>query len=68
MTLGDLYSRMCNQQTIMLYGENSIFIDRVTIGTIPTELLNRQVNWILVDPQRNLEIYLDSKLGKERAK
>lgn len=68
MTLGDLYLTMRNSQTILLYGKDSIFIDRVTIGTIPTELLNRQVNWILVDPQRNLEIYLDSKMGKERAK
>lgn len=68
MTLGDLYLTMRNSQTILLYGKDSIFIDRVTIGTIPTELLNRQVNWILVDPQRNLEIYLDSKMDKERAK
>lgn len=58
MKLGDLYLRMCNSQTILIYGKDSIFIDRFTIGTIPTELLNSQVVWITVDNSSNLEIYL----------
>lgn len=59
MILGDLYLRMCNSQTILLYGKENMFIDRFTIGTIPSELLNRQVVWLTVDNSSNLEIYLN---------
>lgn len=59
MTLGDLYLRMYNSQTILLYDNEKMFIDRFTIGTIPSEILNSQVVWITVDNSCNLEIYLN---------
>ena len=58
MPLGDLYFRMCNSQTVLLFEKKCIFIDRFTIGTIPLELFKREVEWIIVDNSSNLEIYL----------
>ena len=58
MTLGDLYLRMYNSQTIIIYEKGNILIARTTIGTIPNDLLNRKVDWITLDNSSNLEIYL----------
>ncbi len=43
MKIGDLYFRMCNSQTVLLFEKQSIFMDRFTIGTIPVELYDRKV-------------------------
>lgn len=59
MTLRDLYLRMWNSQTILLFEKETIFIARCTIGTIPTELIDRKIVWITVDNSSNLEIYLN---------
>ena len=56
--LGDLYLRICKSQTVLLYGKESIFIGRFTIGTIPHELFDRKVTWIDADYSGNLKIYI----------
>lgn len=58
MKLGDLYLRMRNSQTVLIYEKKSIFIGKFTIGTIPVELFVRKVTWMDVDDLGNLEIYV----------
>lgn len=56
--LGYLYERILKSQTVLLYGNEHIFIGRFTIGTIPNELFDRKVTWIDADYLGNLEIYV----------
>lgn len=59
MKLYDLYFRMYDSQTILLYEKDDIFIGRFTIGTFPNELENRLVFWIAPDNFGNLKIYIE---------